>query len=132
MGLSLIYFSVLGSIFISWILPGLLYPLVAKLSALKAPCSSMNGVEWPPRITLGRLLPHARGLVFKPRHGGFPSGAKKEWDLSPKAKIRVLHTAQLDVTDKMKDATDKEEKAKKEVKQEEDEQFRPRKANHEK
>nr|GEX81618.1 hypothetical protein [Tanacetum cinerariifolium] len=29
---------------------------------------------------------------------GFPSGAKKEWGLSPKAKVRVLHTAQLDVT----------------------------------
>nr|GEV45796.1 hypothetical protein [Tanacetum cinerariifolium] len=44
------------------------------------------------------LLPHARGLGFKPRRGGFPSGAKKEWGLSPKAKVRVLHTAQLDVT----------------------------------
>nr|GEV36695.1 retrovirus-related Pol polyprotein from transposon TNT 1-94 [Tanacetum cinerariifolium] len=50
-------------------------------------------------VTLGRLLPHARGLGFKPRRGGFPSGAKKEWGLSPKAKVRVLHTAQLDVTD---------------------------------
>nr|GFB00819.1 hypothetical protein [Tanacetum cinerariifolium] len=48
--------------------------------------------------TLGRLLPHARGLGFKSRRGGFPSGAKKEWGLSPKAKVRVLHTAQLDVT----------------------------------
>nr|GEZ20621.1 hypothetical protein [Tanacetum cinerariifolium] len=47
---------------------------------------------------LERLLPHARGLEFKPRRGGFPSGAKKEWGLSPKAKVRVLHTAQLDVT----------------------------------
>nr|GEU38335.1 RNA-directed DNA polymerase, eukaryota [Tanacetum cinerariifolium] len=27
------------------------------------------------------------------------SGAKKEWGLSPKAKVRVLHTAQLDVTE---------------------------------
>nr|GEU68947.1 ulp1 protease family, C-terminal catalytic domain-containing protein [Tanacetum cinerariifolium] len=50
------------------------------------------------RITLGRLLPHARGLGFKPRRGGFPSGAKKEWGLSPKANARVLHTAPLDVT----------------------------------
>nr|GEV27806.1 transposase (putative), gypsy type [Tanacetum cinerariifolium] len=49
-------------------------------------------------VTLGRLLPHERGLGFKPRRGGFPSGAKKEWGLSPKAKVRVLHTAQLDVT----------------------------------
>nr|GEZ17117.1 hypothetical protein MA16_Dca024339 [Tanacetum cinerariifolium] len=47
---------------------------------------------------LGRLLPHARGLGFKPRRESFPSGAKKEWGLSPKAKVRVLHTAQLDVT----------------------------------
>nr|GEW50394.1 hypothetical protein [Tanacetum cinerariifolium] len=54
--------------------------------------------EWPPRVTLGRLLSHARGLGFKPRRGGFPSGAKKEWGLSPKAKVQVLHTAQLDVT----------------------------------
>nr|GFA39203.1 RNA-directed DNA polymerase, eukaryota [Tanacetum cinerariifolium] len=53
---------------------------------------------WPPKVTLGRLLPHARGLGFKPRRGGFPSGAKKEWGLSPKANVRVLHTAQLDVT----------------------------------
>nr|GEV89988.1 hypothetical protein [Tanacetum cinerariifolium] len=49
-------------------------------------------------VTLGRLLPHARSLGFKPRRGGFPSGAKKEWGLSPKANVRVLHTAQLDVT----------------------------------
>nr|GEV07458.1 DNA-directed DNA polymerase [Tanacetum cinerariifolium] len=55
-------------------------------------------LRWPPRVTLGRLLPHARGFGFKPRHGGFPLGAKKEWGLSPKAKVRVLHTAQLDVT----------------------------------
>nr|GEY36711.1 hypothetical protein [Tanacetum cinerariifolium] len=44
------------------------------------------------------LLPHARGLELKPRREGFPSGAKKEWGLSPKAKVRVLHTAQLNVT----------------------------------
>nr|GEX50425.1 WD-40 repeat-containing protein MSI4 [Tanacetum cinerariifolium] len=54
--------------------------------------------RWPPRVTLGRLLPHAKGLGFKPRRGGFSSGAKKEWGLSPKANVRVLHTAQLDVT----------------------------------
>nr|GEW11803.1 ketol-acid reductoisomerase, chloroplastic-like [Tanacetum cinerariifolium] len=54
--------------------------------------------RWPPRVTLWRLLPHARGLGFKPRREGFPSGAKKKWGLSPKAKVRVLHTAQLDVT----------------------------------
>nr|GEW47939.1 hypothetical protein [Tanacetum cinerariifolium] len=59
-----------------------------------------SNLRWPPRVTLGRLLPHARGLGFKPRRGGFPSGAKKEWGLSPKAKVRVLHTAQLDVTGK--------------------------------
>nr|GEY63020.1 hypothetical protein [Tanacetum cinerariifolium] len=55
-------------------------------------------IRWPPRVTLGRLLPHARGLGFKPRRGGFPSGAKNEWGLSSKAKVRVLHTGQLDVT----------------------------------
>nr|GEU96887.1 hypothetical protein [Tanacetum cinerariifolium] len=55
-------------------------------------------VLWPPMVTLGRLLPHARGLEFKPRRRGFPSGAKKEWGLSPKEKVRFLHTAQLDVT----------------------------------
>ncbi|GJZ13859.1 hypothetical protein Tco_0549089 [Tanacetum coccineum] len=49
-------------------------------------------------VILERLLPHARGLGFKARREGFPSGAKKEWGLSPKANVRVLHTAQLDVT----------------------------------
>nr|GEV37449.1 1-aminocyclopropane-1-carboxylate synthase 3-like [Tanacetum cinerariifolium] len=57
-----------------------------------------KALRWPPKITLGRLLSHTIGLGFKPRRGGFPSGAKKEWGLSPKAKVRVLHTAQLDVT----------------------------------
>nr|GFA29499.1 hypothetical protein [Tanacetum cinerariifolium] len=33
--------------------------------------------NWPPMVTLGRLSPHARGLEFKPRGGGFPSGAKR-------------------------------------------------------
>nr|GEY96527.1 PHD finger protein ALFIN-LIKE 4-like [Tanacetum cinerariifolium] len=55
-------------------------------------------IRWSSKVTLGRLLSHARGLGFKPRREGFPSGAKKEWGLSPKANIRVLHTAQLDVT----------------------------------
>ncbi|GJT55637.1 hypothetical protein Tco_0990691 [Tanacetum coccineum] len=45
---------------------------------------------WPPKVTLGRLLPHARSLGFKPRREGFPSGAKKEWGLSPKAKVDHL------------------------------------------
>nr|GEV89757.1 zinc finger, CCHC-type [Tanacetum cinerariifolium] len=54
--------------------------------------------QWPPRVTLGRLLSHARGLEFKHRRGDFPSGAKKKCGLSPKANVRVLHTAQLDVT----------------------------------
>nr|GEV29276.1 putative ribonuclease H-like domain-containing protein [Tanacetum cinerariifolium] len=55
-------------------------------------------------MTIGLDIPkpHARGLGFKPRRGGFSSGAKNEWVLSPKAKVRVLHTAQLDVTDKSK------------------------------
>nr|GEY27441.1 FAR1 DNA binding domain, zinc finger, SWIM-type, MULE transposase domain, FHY3/FAR1 family [Tanacetum cinerariifolium] len=55
-------------------------------------------LRWPPRVTLGRFLPHAKGHGFKPRRGGFPSGSKKRWGLSPKAKVRVLHTAKLDVT----------------------------------
>nr|GEW95716.1 zinc finger, CCHC-type [Tanacetum cinerariifolium] len=60
----------------------------ASLLFSKLPFESMSGENgrWPPRITLGRLLSHARGLGFKPRRGGFPSGAKKEWGLSPKAK----------------------------------------------
>ncbi|GKA61096.1 putative GBF-interacting protein [Tanacetum coccineum] len=50
---------------------------------------------------LSIILSYANlGLGFKPRRGGFPSGAKKEWGLSSKAKFRVLHTAQLDVTSK--------------------------------
>nr|GEY70564.1 retrovirus-related Pol polyprotein from transposon TNT 1-94 [Tanacetum cinerariifolium] len=57
-----------------------------------------NNAQTKTNISAFRLLPHARGLGFKPRRGGFPSGAKKEWGLSPKAKVRVLHTAQLDVT----------------------------------
>nr|GEV82628.1 RNA-directed DNA polymerase, eukaryota [Tanacetum cinerariifolium] len=64
---------------------------------------SLYDKTWPPRVTLRRLLPHARGLEFKPRREGFPSGAKKEWCLSPKAKVRVLHTAQLDVTETKSD-----------------------------
>ncbi|GJR49724.1 hypothetical protein Tco_1400245 [Tanacetum coccineum] len=58
----------------------------------------LSELRWPPMISLGRLLPHVRGLGFKPRREGFPSGAKKEWGLSLKAKVQVLHTSQLDVT----------------------------------
>nr|GEW42423.1 peroxidase 64 [Tanacetum cinerariifolium] len=65
---------------------------------LAKPHPTTMKLRWPPRVNLGRLLPHARGLGFKPRRVGFPSGAKKEWGLSPKAKVRVLHTTQLDVT----------------------------------
>nr|GEW34715.1 putative reverse transcriptase domain-containing protein [Tanacetum cinerariifolium] len=49
-------------------------------------------------IDLYTTTGHSRGLGFNPRRGGFPSEAKKEWGLSLKAKVRVLHTAQLDVT----------------------------------
>ncbi|GKE40501.1 RNA-directed DNA polymerase, eukaryota, partial [Tanacetum coccineum] len=49
-------------------------------------------------VTLGKLLPHARGLGFEPHREGFSSGAKNEWGLSSKENVRVLHTAQLDVT----------------------------------
>nr|GEY92436.1 ribonuclease H-like domain-containing protein [Tanacetum cinerariifolium] len=58
-------------------------------------CEDQFRKKWPPRITLGRLLPHARGLGFKPRRGGFPSGAKKEWGLSRRrksdAQSKLLH-----------------------------------------
>ncbi|GKD25774.1 hypothetical protein Tco_1231988, partial [Tanacetum coccineum] len=47
---------------------------------------------------LRRLLPHAGGLEFEPPRVGFPLGTNKEWGLSSKEKVRVLHTAQLDVT----------------------------------
>nr|GEV46200.1 hypothetical protein [Tanacetum cinerariifolium] len=71
-------------------------------SSRNAKCSNckhlLDKITMATKGNLGRLLPHARGLGFKPRRGGFPSGAKKEWGLSPKAKVRVLHTAQLDVT----------------------------------
>nr|GEU74123.1 hypothetical protein [Tanacetum cinerariifolium] len=39
-----------------------------------------------------------KGTWERKMSGGFPSGAKNEWGLSPKAKVQVLHTAQLDVT----------------------------------
>nr|GEV13763.1 putative retrotransposon protein [Tanacetum cinerariifolium] len=65
---------------------------------LANPSTEILRLRWPPRATLGGLLSHARGLGFKPRREGFPSGAKNEWGLSPKAKVQVLHTAQLDVT----------------------------------
>nr|GEY30077.1 nucleotide-binding alpha-beta plait domain-containing protein [Tanacetum cinerariifolium] len=50
------------------------------------PKENVSDDPWPPRVTLGRLLPHARGFGFKPCRKGFPSEAKKEWGLSPKAK----------------------------------------------
>nr|GEU66794.1 mitogen-activated protein kinase 15 [Tanacetum cinerariifolium] len=86
---------------------GMVTPATAEPRRLNAehgvtiPRALRSQLRWPPRVTLGRLLPHARGFGFKPRRGGLPSGAKKEWGLSPKAKVRVLHTAQLDVTDGM-------------------------------
>nr|GEX88326.1 hypothetical protein [Tanacetum cinerariifolium] len=46
----------------------------------------MLGAQMAIKCNLGRMLPHARGFGFKPRRGGFPSGSKKEWGLSPKAK----------------------------------------------
>nr|GEV72017.1 hypothetical protein [Tanacetum cinerariifolium] len=42
------------------------------------------------------LLPHAGGLGFEPLRDGFPSGAKKKWGLSPKTKVRVLHTYKIE------------------------------------
>nr|GEU44492.1 DNA-directed DNA polymerase [Tanacetum cinerariifolium] len=55
-------------------------------------------LRWPPRVTLGRLLPHARGLGFKPRRGGFLSGAKKEWGLSSKAKTKTVENGDFSFT----------------------------------
>nr|GEY10780.1 reverse transcriptase domain-containing protein [Tanacetum cinerariifolium] len=77
------------------LLPSQKFFHVEQLSCLN---QKVQTLRWPPKVTLGRLLPHARGLGFKPRHGGFLPGAKNEWGLSPKANVRVLHTAQLDVT----------------------------------
>nr|GEU42335.1 7-hydroxymethyl chlorophyll a reductase, chloroplastic [Tanacetum cinerariifolium] len=68
-----------------------------KLVAMYNENDEIDKILWPPRVTLGRLLPYARGLGFKPRRRVFLQ-ERKEWGLSPKAKIRVLHTAQLDVT----------------------------------
>nr|GEW16865.1 retrovirus-related Pol polyprotein from transposon TNT 1-94 [Tanacetum cinerariifolium] len=47
---------------------------------------------------LGEVVTTCERSWVKPRRGGCPPGAKKEWGLSPKANVRVLHTAQLDVT----------------------------------
>nr|GEW68320.1 hypothetical protein [Tanacetum cinerariifolium] len=46
---------------------------------------------------LGEVLPHARGLGFKPCRRGFPSGVKKEWGLSLKAKIFEQVRINLDI-----------------------------------
>nr|GEV29481.1 cysteine and histidine-rich domain-containing protein RAR1 [Tanacetum cinerariifolium] len=47
---------------------------------------------------IGEVVTTCERSWFQASPWGFPSGAKKEWGLSPKAKVRVLHTAQLDVT----------------------------------
>nr|GEW68933.1 ribonuclease H-like domain-containing protein [Tanacetum cinerariifolium] len=69
-----------------------------EMGHVRKKCEGMRSCKIVDEISLERLLSHARGLGFKPRSEGFPSGAKKEWGLSPKTKVRVLHTAQLDVT----------------------------------
>nr|GEU53829.1 retrotransposon protein [Tanacetum cinerariifolium] len=63
------------------------FDLYVRLIKIDSEILSAFAPIWPPRVTLRRLLPHARGLGFKPRRGDFPSGAKKEWGLSPKAKF---------------------------------------------
>nr|GEY40201.1 transcription factor DYT1 [Tanacetum cinerariifolium] len=60
---------------------------------------------WPPKVTFGSLLPHARGLGFKPRREGFPSGAKKEWGIYPKAQLNketIIIDAMIHPEEKMK------------------------------
>nr|GEU57559.1 UBN2 domain-containing protein [Tanacetum cinerariifolium] len=47
---------------------------------------------------LGEVVTTCERSWVQASRRGFPSGAKKEWGLSPKAKVRVLHTAQLGVT----------------------------------
>nr|GFA21125.1 aquaporin NIP1-1-like [Tanacetum cinerariifolium] len=47
---------------------------------------------------LGEVVTTCERSLVQASPWGFPSGAKKEWGLSPKLKVRVLHTAQLDVT----------------------------------
>ncbi|GJS69601.1 tryptophan synthase beta chain 2, chloroplastic [Tanacetum coccineum] len=59
--------------------------------------SHLGLLRWPPKVTVRRLLPHAKG-GFESHREGFHSGAKKEWGLSLKEKVRVLHTTQKDVT----------------------------------
>ncbi|GJU07221.1 hypothetical protein Tco_1123651 [Tanacetum coccineum] len=60
----------------------------------------VTGIERRRRDLYGdgaRNLATASGrLEFEPRREGFPSGARKEWGLSSKAKVRVLQTTQLD------------------------------------
>nr|GEU61642.1 hypothetical protein [Tanacetum cinerariifolium] len=90
--------SVYADIFTIGLASALFNEFRTRLIVQRSPAIIANACKWPPRVTLGRLLPHARGIGFKPRRGGFPSGAKNEWGLSPKAKVRVLHTSQLDVT----------------------------------
>nr|GEY93045.1 hypothetical protein [Tanacetum cinerariifolium] len=77
--------------------------LAKNLKRVKSSSEDLNKFKKPSGLAqmatkgnLGEVV--VRGLGFKPRRGGFPSGAKNEWGLSPKAKVRVLHTAQLDVT----------------------------------
>nr|GEV63228.1 putative ribonuclease H-like domain-containing protein [Tanacetum cinerariifolium] len=76
---------------------------------------SKNLLRWTPKVTLGRLLPHARGLGFKPRRGGFPSRAKKEWGLSPKAKVK--NKREKDKIETKPDKNDKRGEARKSQKQ---------------
>nr|GEW18775.1 hypothetical protein [Tanacetum cinerariifolium] len=54
-------------------------------------------LRWPPSVTLRRLLPHARGLGFKPRRGGFPSGAKKKWGLSLRRSKPAVHSLEVEI-----------------------------------
>nr|GEW70425.1 hypothetical protein [Tanacetum cinerariifolium] len=50
------------------------------------------------KSNLGEVVTTCQRSWVQASPWGFPSGAEKKWGLSPKAKVRVLHTAQLDVT----------------------------------
>ncbi|GKD23628.1 hypothetical protein Tco_1225331 [Tanacetum coccineum] len=66
-----------------------LYRLGCKEKSYKAQIATKGNLE--------KVVTTYEG-VFESNRAGFPSRAKKEWSLSPDAKVRVLHTVQLYVT----------------------------------
>ncbi|GKE74343.1 hypothetical protein Tco_1536384, partial [Tanacetum coccineum] len=53
--------------------------------------STIGALSWPPRVSLGRLLPHARGLKFESFCGGFPSRWESVGFFPIDASIRGWH-----------------------------------------